>query len=69
MLGLHLYEPLRVAELEPVLDHAALDRFVELGLVSVAGELMTLTTRGRMLGGAVCSELIVWDAEPLATRA
>ncbi|HEY4976764.1 MAG TPA: radical SAM family heme chaperone HemW [Gaiellaceae bacterium] len=69
MLGLRLDEPLRVAELEPVLDHAALDRFVELGLVSVAGELMTLTTRGRMLGGAVCSELIVWDAEPLATRA
>jgi len=65
MLGLRLDEPVPVAEVEPVLDCDALARLSELGLVLVEDELMTLSTRGRMLGGAVSAELIVWDAEPV----
>jgi len=66
MLGLRLDEPVAIVELEPVLDRGALARFEELGLVEVEGGLMTLSTRGRMLGGAVCAELIVWSDETLA---
>jgi oxygen-independent coproporphyrinogen-3 oxidase len=66
MLGLRLDEPLSVAEIEPVLDRVALDRFVELGLVRVEDGSMTLSVHGRMLGGAVCSELIVWAERSVA---
>jgi len=66
MLGLRLDEPLALAKLEPVLDREALVRFSGLGLVESDGESITLTRRGRMLGGAVCSELIVWSDETLA---
>jgi hypothetical protein len=54
-----------IAEVEPVLDRDALARLSDLGLVLVEGGLMTLSTRGRLLGGAVSAELIVWDAEPV----
>jgi oxygen-independent coproporphyrinogen-3 oxidase len=66
MLGLRLDEPVAMAEVEPVLDCDALAQLSDLGLVLVENELMTLSRRGRMLGGAVCAELIVWDAEPVA---
>ncbi|HEY4976382.1 MAG TPA: radical SAM family heme chaperone HemW [Gaiellaceae bacterium] len=66
MLGLRLDEPVLIAELEPVLDGDALARLSDLGLVRVEDGLMTLSVRGRMLGGAVSAELIVWDAEPVA---
>jgi oxygen-independent coproporphyrinogen-3 oxidase len=66
MLGLRLDEPVAIAEVEPVLDRGALTRLSDLGLVKVEGGLMTLSTRGRMLGGAVCAELIVWPDETLA---
>jgi oxygen-independent coproporphyrinogen-3 oxidase len=66
MLGLRLDEPVAIAGLEPVLDCGALARLSDLGLVEVERELMTLSTRGRMLGGAVCAELIVWPDETLA---
>ena len=65
MLGLRLDEPVEIAEVEPVLDRDALARLFDLGLVLVEGGMMTLSSRGRMLGGAVSAELIVWDAEPV----
>jgi oxygen-independent coproporphyrinogen-3 oxidase len=68
MLGLRLDEPVAIAEVESVLDRRSLDRFVELGLVRVEDGLMTLSTRGRMLGGAVCSELIVWAESSVAAK-
>jgi len=66
MLGLRLDEPLAIAELESVLDRSALERFVDLGLVVVEGGLMTLSRRGRLLGGAVSSDLIVWSEDSVA---
>jgi oxygen-independent coproporphyrinogen-3 oxidase len=60
MLGLRLDEPVEIAEVEPVLDRDALARLSDLGLVLVEGGMMTLSSRGRMLGGAVSAELIVW---------
>ncbi len=69
MLGLRLDEPVAIAELEPVLDRDALARLSDLGLVLVEDGLMTLSSRGRMLGGAVSAELIVWAAEPVAVGA
>ncbi|MGA9761458.1 MAG: radical SAM family heme chaperone HemW [Gaiellaceae bacterium] len=66
MLGLRLDEPLALAEVESVLDRGALARLSELGLVESRGESITLSRRGRMLGGAVCAELIVWPGDSLA---
>ncbi len=66
MLGLRLDEPVPIAEVEAVLDHGALERFAEFGLVSVEEGSITLGTRGRLLGGAVSAELIVWAGESLA---
>lgn len=63
MLGLRLDEPLPVAGVAPVLDSDALDRLVRLELVArggggSAGEVLTLTPRGRLLGGGVTVELL-----------
>jgi oxygen-independent coproporphyrinogen-3 oxidase len=66
MLGLRLDEPVALAEVKEVLDREALKRFVELGLVVREGESLTLSRRGRMLGGAVSAELIVWPGDSLA---
>ena len=66
LLGLRLDEPLELAEVEPVLDCEALAHFSGLGLVERDGELLTLTTRGRMLGGAVSAELLLWPGDSLA---
>jgi coproporphyrinogen III oxidase-like Fe-S oxidoreductase len=66
MLGLRLDEPVAIAELGPVLDRSALERFSKLGLVESRGESITLSRRGRMLGGAVSAELIVWPGDSLA---
>jgi len=66
MLGLRLDEPLTAAEIEPVLDRGALERFSNLGLVRVEGGLMTLSRRGRLLGGGISAELIVWPGDSLA---
>jgi coproporphyrinogen III oxidase-like Fe-S oxidoreductase len=61
MLGLRLDEPVALAEVETVLDRAAFARLSDLGLVESDGELITLSRRGRLLGGAVSAELIVWS--------
>jgi oxygen-independent coproporphyrinogen-3 oxidase len=58
MLGLRLDEPLHVDGLDDVLDAAALERLERLGLVDNAGPTLTLTPRGRMLGGGVTADLL-----------
>jgi oxygen-independent coproporphyrinogen III oxidase len=62
MLGLRLDEPLPLDGLGPVLDGAALTRLERLELVSRGpvdtGEALTLTPRGRLLGGGVTAELL-----------
>ena len=66
MLGLRLDEPVAIAQLDRVLDRRALARLSKLGLVESDGASMTLSTRGRCLGGAVSAELIVWPGDSLA---
>jgi oxygen-independent coproporphyrinogen III oxidase len=63
MLGLRLDEPLPLAGLEAAVDRDGIARMVRGGLVRVAtdaagGEALTLTPRGRFLGGGVTAELI-----------
>ena len=58
MLGLRLDEPVRLAAVEPALDHAALERLTGLGLVRRDGESLALSPRGRFLGGRVTAELL-----------
>jgi oxygen-independent coproporphyrinogen III oxidase len=58
MLGLRLDEPLLVEGLGDVLDAVALDRLQRLGLVDHSGPTLTLTPRGRMLGGGVTADLL-----------
>jgi len=62
LLGLRLDEPLELAGLEPALDHDALGRMERLGLAARGGEAgaetLTLTERGRYLGGGVTAELL-----------
>jgi oxygen-independent coproporphyrinogen-3 oxidase len=60
LLGLRLDEPLRLAGLTGALDGDGLARMVRLGLAERRGngELLSLTPRGRFLGGAVTVELL-----------
>jgi oxygen-independent coproporphyrinogen-3 oxidase len=58
MLGLRLDEPLPLAGLRPALDAAGLARVEELGLAVDGGVTLSLTRRGRFLGGAVTSEIL-----------
>ena len=58
MLGLRLDEPLHVSGLDHVLDDAALGRLQKLGLVERANGMLSLTPRGRMLGGGVTADLL-----------
>jgi oxygen-independent coproporphyrinogen III oxidase len=60
LLGLRLDEPLRLAGLTGALDGEGLARMVRLGLAERRGngELLSLTPRGRFLGGAVTVELL-----------
>ena len=58
MLGLRLDEPLPLAGLRPALDPAGLARVERLGLAERAGDALTLTERGRFLGGGVTAELL-----------
>ena len=64
LLGLRLDEPLPLAAVRDALDHSALVRLERLGLarrVSSAaehGEALTLTPRGRLVGGAVTADLL-----------
>jgi oxygen-independent coproporphyrinogen-3 oxidase len=58
LLGLRLDEPIAVAPVEAALDPVALTRMAELGLAEVTGGTVTLTPRGRFLGGGVTAELL-----------
>jgi oxygen-independent coproporphyrinogen-3 oxidase len=61
MLGLRLDEPLEVAGgLEAAIDASALERLERLGLAvrGPNGSTLSLTPRGRFLGGAVTAELL-----------
>ena len=58
LLGLRLDEPVPLAGLEAALDPAALARLSRLGLTERVGEGLTLTERGRFLGGGVTAELL-----------
>jgi oxygen-independent coproporphyrinogen-3 oxidase len=60
LLGLRLDEPLSLAGLAEAVDADAVDRLERLGLVrrGEAGDALTLTERGRFLGGGVAAELL-----------
>jgi oxygen-independent coproporphyrinogen-3 oxidase len=63
LLGLRLDEPLELAGLESAVDGQAVERLQRLGLLersrhSAAAETLTLTARGRFLGGGVTAELL-----------
>jgi oxygen-independent coproporphyrinogen-3 oxidase len=58
LLGLRLDEPLVVDGLEQALDDDALTRLARLGLVERGAGTLTLTRRGRFLGGGVTAELL-----------
>jgi oxygen-independent coproporphyrinogen-3 oxidase len=58
MLGLRLDEPLPLVGLRHALDPAGLARVEGLGLAEQTDVTLTLTERGRYLGGAVTAELL-----------
>jgi oxygen-independent coproporphyrinogen III oxidase len=58
MLGLRLDEPLELAGLEAAVDGEELDRMAGLGLAVAADGALSLTPRGRLLGGGVTARLL-----------
>jgi oxygen-independent coproporphyrinogen III oxidase len=58
LLGLRLDEPLLLAGVESAVDEQALERLLALGLADRQGGGLTLTERGRFLGGGVTAELL-----------
>ena len=68
MMGLRLEDGLEFAPIEHVLDPDGLERMSSGGLVAREGDVIRLTPRGRMLGGAVTVEILV-DPSELHTAA
>jgi oxygen-independent coproporphyrinogen-3 oxidase len=58
LLGLRLDEPLPLAGLEASLDERELERLAHGGLVAQGDGTLTLTKRGRFLGGGVTARLL-----------
>jgi putative oxygen-independent coproporphyrinogen III oxidase len=58
MLGLRLDEPLGLAGLESAIDDAELGRLADLGLAVAEDGVLSLTRRGRLLGGGVTARLL-----------
>jgi oxygen-independent coproporphyrinogen III oxidase len=58
LLGLRLDDPLPIAGLEHAIDPAGLARVEQLGLARREHETLTLTERGRCLGGAVTADVL-----------
>jgi oxygen-independent coproporphyrinogen-3 oxidase len=58
LLGLRLDEPLSIDGLDAAFDPAGLARVESLGLARRDDRTLTLTERGRFLGGAVTAELL-----------
>jgi len=73
LLGLRLDEPLVVADVGGALDRAGLDRMLARGLLRVGSngraQEISLTRRGRFLGGGVTAELLAEDADKRVPRA
>ena len=65
LLGLRLDEPVPLPPVAPAVDRDALARLERLGLArrakAPAGEELTLTPRGRFVGGAVTADLLAYD--------
>jgi oxygen-independent coproporphyrinogen III oxidase len=59
MLGLRLDEPLPLAGIAGALDREGLARVERLGLAEQDGDTLSLTERGRFLGGAVTADLVL----------
>jgi oxygen-independent coproporphyrinogen-3 oxidase len=59
MLGLRLDEPLVLGSLADVVDGTAAARLEQLGLVHRDARTLSLTARGRFLGGGVTADLLV----------
>ena len=58
LLGLRLDEPLQLDAVRDAVDQGELERLVRAGLVSSRGGSITLTRRGRFLGGGVTARLL-----------
>jgi oxygen-independent coproporphyrinogen-3 oxidase len=58
LLGLRLDEPLPLAGLQDAVDAVELDRLEQLGLVRSTPAAVSLTPRGRFLGGGVTARLL-----------
>jgi oxygen-independent coproporphyrinogen-3 oxidase len=58
MLGLRLDEPLAREGIDAALDDAELARLADLGLVEQTPAAVTLTRRGRLVGGGVTARLL-----------
>ena len=58
MLGLRLDEPVALEDVGAAVDPEALVRLTVLGLARADGEHLTLTRRGRFLGGGVTADLL-----------
>lgn len=58
LLGLRLDEPLPLAAVGGALDRGAAERMSRLGLAELGEATLTLTPRGRFLGGGVTVELL-----------
>ncbi|HZP72066.1 MAG TPA: radical SAM family heme chaperone HemW [Gaiellaceae bacterium] len=58
MLGLRLDEPLPLAGLEATVDAGELERLAGAGLVERTSRTLSLTPRGRLLGGGVTARLL-----------
>jgi putative oxygen-independent coproporphyrinogen III oxidase len=59
MLGLRLDEPFQVNGEDELLDVDALERLSRLGLLTRVGDELTLSPRGRLLGGGVTADLLI----------
>ena len=62
MLGLRLDEPLPTRGLERALDRRSLERLEALGLAARGPGTITLTRRGRFLGGGVTADLLAYHS-------
>jgi len=58
MLGLRLARPLPLDGLERIVDDQELERLTRLGLVVREQGALSLTDRGRFLGGGVTARLL-----------
>jgi coproporphyrinogen III oxidase-like Fe-S oxidoreductase len=63
MLGLRLDQPLDLESVEGAFDPSALERLGQMGLLERDESAISLTRRGRLLGGGVTVELLAERSE------